>query len=59
VEFNEKNQPIGKFEKKLMSYLGSVARHYVPIDILDWREVPEELKNMIWEDIFVSKFRII
>ena len=59
VEFNDKNQPAGKFEIKMMSYLGSVARHYVPIDILDWREVPEELKNKIWEDIFVSKLKII
>jgi len=47
MEFNEKNQLIGKLEKKLMSYLGSVVRHYVPIDILDWCEVPEELKNKI------------
>ena len=59
MKFNEKNQPIEKFEKKLMSYLESVVRHYVPIDILDQREVPEELKNKIWEDISVSKFKII
>jgi len=59
VELNEKNQPIENFEKKLMSYLESMARHYIPIDILDWREVPEELKNKIWENISISKFRII
>ena len=47
VEFNENNQVIEKFEKKMMSYLGCVARHYVPIDILDWREVSKEMKNKI------------
>ena len=47
VEFNKKNHRIGKFGKKLMSYLESMAHHYVPIDNLDWREVPEELKNKI------------
>jgi len=59
VEFNENNQGIEKFKKKMMSYLRCVARHYVPIDILDWCEVSKEMKNNIWDDIFVSTFRII
>jgi len=46
-------------KKKLISFLGSVARHYVPIDIIVWHEVSEELMNKIREDISVSKFRII
>ena len=56
VKFNKKNAPLGRFEKKMMSYLGCMARHYVPVDIHDWHDVTEEMKNKIWDDIFVSKF---
>ena len=59
VEVNDRNAPLGENGKKLSSYIGVVARTSVPIDIMDWRAVSKELKNKIWKDISVSKFRIV
>jgi len=58
VEFSDTGVPLGRIGKKLMSYVGCVVRHHVPIDIKDWRDVPKEMKNNIWDDLSVSKFII-
>ena len=59
VKLNESNAPLGLAGAKLRSYIRLVAHHYVPIDIWDWRAISTELKDKIWDDILVSKLRII
>ena len=59
MELSESNAPLGPTETELSSYIGLVAYHYVPFDIRNWHAVSTELKDKIWDDILVSKFRII
>ncbi|KAG6491447.1 hypothetical protein ZIOFF_052798 [Zingiber officinale] len=37
--------------KALQSYIGSVARTMVPININSWPSVPENIKQKLWEEI--------
>ena len=55
VEFSNTSVPLGRIDKKLISYVGYIVCRYMPIDIKDWRDVPKKIKN----NIFVSKFKII
>lgn len=55
IQFNAKGQPIGDNAKKMQSYIGSCARKYIPITFEDWRHVPCELKDKIYETIKVIK----
>ena len=58
VDLNENNALLGPDGVELSSYIRVIARHYVRIDIRNWRVVPIELKNKIWDDL-VRKLRII
>ncbi|XP_075498988.1 uncharacterized protein LOC142537335 [Primulina tabacum] len=37
--------------RALQSYIGSIARAMVPISIKSWPEVPENIKQKLWEEI--------
>ena len=45
---------LGPHKDQFHSYLGVVARDKIPIVHASWNDVPETLKNMIWDDILVS-----
>ncbi|KAG4963597.1 hypothetical protein JHK84_040679 [Glycine max] len=47
----------GPHKDQFHSYLGVVARDKIPIVHSTWNDVPETLKNMIWDDI-LEKFDI-
>ncbi|RZC08252.1 Proteasome subunit beta type-3-A [Glycine soja] len=47
----------GPHKDQFHSYLGVVARDKIPIVHPRWNDVPETLKNMIWDDI-LAKFDI-
>ncbi|XP_040866917.1 uncharacterized protein [Glycine max] len=47
----------GPHKDKFHNYLGVVARDKIPILHSTWNDVPETLKNMIWDDI-LAKFDI-
>ena len=47
IEFSDIGIPLRRIEEKLMSYVGCVVRHYVPINIEDWHDVLEKMKNNI------------
>ncbi|KAL5138023.1 hypothetical protein HKD37_10G028293 [Glycine soja] len=47
----------GPHKDQFHSYLGVVARDKIPIVHASWNDVPETLKNMIWDDI-LAKFDI-
>ena len=40
--------------EKFQSYLGVVAREKIPIIHNNWKDVPETLKEIVWNDILVS-----
>lgn len=54
IEFDEHSRPIGPHKKYFKSYLGSLVRIQVDINISDWHKVDKGLKNTIWEDVKVS-----
>ncbi|KAL5158700.1 putative 3,4-dihydroxy-2-butanone kinase [Glycine soja] len=47
----------GPHKEKFHSYLGVVTREKIPIVHANWNVVPDDLKNLIWEDI-LCKFDI-
>ena len=44
----------GPYKEKGHSYMGIVARERTPIVHSSWKDVPESLKTIIWDDIMVS-----
>nr|CAD1817843.1 unnamed protein product [Ananas comosus var. bracteatus] len=57
ITFNDKGQPVGDSAKKLIGYLGVLARKGMeaPLDYNDWRAVPTDNKDLLW-NILMSKF---
>ena len=43
--------------KKFHSYLGVVAREKISILHTSWKDVPDTLKDLVWDDILVSGIR--
>ncbi|CAL5384406.1 unnamed protein product [Camellia sinensis] len=48
IDFNERNQPIGQESVHLSTLEGVLARKMVPINIDYWFEVPDEIKDKLW-----------
>jgi len=44
----------GPHKEKFHSYLGVVAREKIPIVHSNWIDVPESLKELVWDGILVS-----
>ncbi|KAL4017141.1 hypothetical protein IC575_024816 [Cucumis melo] len=56
IQFNEHGQPVGATSKKMQSYIGVCVRQQIPITYNSWKEVPNELKDKIYDCIsFPSK----
>ncbi|XP_074274291.1 uncharacterized protein LOC141598502 [Silene latifolia] len=51
VDFDDDGEPIGKNGAKYTSYVGLLGRAKVPITIKTWKDVEEDLKVKIWEDV--------
>ncbi|XXG61698.1 hypothetical protein AAC387_Pa05g0242 [Persea americana] len=49
VTFGENGQPIGGNSVQLSSKIGEVVRTYVSPIYLKWSDVPNELKELVWE----------
>ena len=47
----------GPYKEKFHSYLGVVTREKILIVHANWNVVPNDLKNLIWEDILVSGYK--
>ena len=54
VQFDSKGRPIGKEAAQLQSYVGVLAREKVKITYDNWKKVPSNVKEMIWESVNVS-----
>ena len=49
IEFNQFNQHTGEFSKQFGKQIGHCATR-VKINTREWKDVPESLKNSIWEE---------
>lgn len=54
--WNAKGVPCGPNRKLLSSWIGCCTRRRLSITTNTWKEVPEEQKDMIWEEILVYFF---
>lgn len=55
VMFNKHCQPIGKAGAQLQSYVGVLAREKVKISYKSWKQVPRDVKELIWVTVNVSE----
>ncbi|KAL0561464.1 hypothetical protein IC582_001892 [Cucumis melo] len=51
IQFNEHGQPVGATSKKMQSYIGVCVQQQIPITCNSWKEVPNELKDKIYDCI--------
>uniref|UniRef100_A0A9I9E2F9 Uncharacterized protein n=1 Tax=Cucumis melo TaxID=3656 RepID=A0A9I9E2F9_CUCME len=51
IQFNEHRQPVGATSKKMQSYISACVRQQIPITYNSWKEVPNELKDKIYDCI--------
>ena len=49
---------LGLYKQKFHNYLGVVAREKIPIVHNNWKDVPESLNDIIWDDILVCPLNI-
>ena len=53
IQFNEHGQPVGATSKKMQSCIGVCVRQQIPITYNSWKEVPNELKDKIYDCLSV------
>ena len=53
VEYNDYGIPVGEGGIELRSYIGVVVRDNVSILYDDWRRVPLETKEKLWDHVLV------
>ncbi|KAF9613582.1 hypothetical protein IFM89_009252 [Coptis chinensis] len=58
AHFNGDGQPVGEGSISFVSYLGSVMRKHCPISYEHWKDVPDQIKVMIWNLVTVC-FRLL
>ncbi|XP_042444003.1 uncharacterized protein LOC122029117 [Zingiber officinale] len=52
IEYDDMGRPVyNENGKALQSFIGSVVRSMVPINIKSWPTVPENMKQKVWEEI--------
>lgn len=54
VEFTPNGEAIGPNGSMFRSYLGVLTRSKIPITYKKWKDVPDELKDLIWDDVEVN-----
>ncbi|KAL0551859.1 hypothetical protein IC582_010948 [Cucumis melo] len=57
IQFNEHGQPVGATYKKMQSYIVVCVRQQIPITYNFWKEVPNELKDKIYDCIYIDVVR--
>ena len=53
IQYNDDGKGVGEGYVQLISYLGVLARTMVPVYHIDWRVVPAELKEKLWDCVKV------
>ena len=59
IRYNQWGQALGQEGTHLASMVGSLARKYIPINIDNWAQVPEEKKTFIWKIVLEIVFSIV
>jgi len=54
VDYNLMGEAIGPGSVKLSSYVGTLMREHVPINIVNWKKVTRDLKTVLWKSIQVT-----
>jgi hypothetical protein len=54
VEFMANGEAIGENGSMFRSYLGVLTRSKILITFKNWKNVPDELKDLIWDDVEVN-----
>lgn len=58
IEFDKHSRPIGQYGREFKSFLGTLVRSHVDINISNWHIVDKDIKDTIWEEIKVSNILI-
>lgn len=53
VKYNSLGVPVGEEAIELATYIGVLARTSIPILYNDWRRVPDDTKERLWESVKV------
>ena len=59
VDYNKKNQGVGKGAINYQSYLGVLGKSMVPISIENWHKVPASTKDKIWTVAMVNSLTLL
>ncbi|XP_073015671.1 uncharacterized protein [Primulina eburnea] len=51
VTFNKLGQPIGEVVVEMRSYIGVLSREKIMISYKNWKRVPSDVKELIWESV--------
>ncbi|XP_075483398.1 uncharacterized protein LOC142523476 [Primulina tabacum] len=51
VTFNKLGQPIGEAAVEMQSYVGVLSREKIKISYKNWKRVPSDVKELIWESV--------
>ncbi|KAM0830537.1 hypothetical protein ACQ4PT_066145 [Festuca glaucescens] len=49
IPFNEHGQPIGLDATEFANFIGTLVRKHIPPKTIDWRDVDEEKKLLVWD----------
>ena len=58
IRYNRRGQLIGKNTSKMQSYIGVLVCQTISLSIYSWLKVSAELKNKIWEQVWVISFSL-
>ncbi|KAM0898137.1 hypothetical protein ACQ4PT_022102 [Festuca glaucescens] len=51
IPFNEYGQPIGPDATEFANFIGTLVRKHIPPKAIDWRDVDEEKKLLVWDHL--------
>lgn len=54
IQYNNQGQAVGENANKMQSYIGVCVRQQIPLIYNNWKEVPQELKDKIFDCVEVS-----
>ncbi|CAL8990116.1 unnamed protein product [Prunus brigantina] len=57
VEYNKKGKACGPAHTEMQSYIGVLARSRVPLVDKKWAEIPKDIKEQIWEAVYMDFVR--
>ncbi len=53
LQFNDEDVPIGESAKQFASFMGGLVRREVGLRFVDWKIVPMEAKENLWNQLTV------